>query len=491
MRPILAGLDTEYGFSVEGHGAEDQIDDAKALVRSYPGERLSMWDDSSESPRSDLRGFRLESLAYDPEDAVFDEGRSHGSAADVRSDQILPNGARFYNDHGHPEYATPECWGLEHLAQHDKTGDEVVLAAASAFEQAEGREVRVYKNNTDFHGASYGSHESYLVPRKVPVDDLIRNLTPLLVARQVLCGSGKVGAEKGRRCDFQISQRADFFMEPVNAETLYRRPVFNTRDEPHADPRRWMRLHVICGESNMLSSATRRKVALVKAALLLIEHGECPEWSLRDPVRSFKAVSREPDDEGRIELHGRSWTTPRQVVESFTTAVRPILADLPEQYGREMAGTLDECERLLEQRFSEPEAFARHVDWAAKRSMLEQFREQEGLNWRAPALQSLDLEYHRIDKGEGLFPALIEVGAVEEPQTKEVKPEHTRAYARSIAFRKFKDSIATMSWGSIVFKTDQGAKKVALPPDKRYPESLERCANVEDFIMEIEALNDD
>lgn len=490
MRPILAGLDTEYGLSVEGRGAENQIDDARALVRSYPGERIFAWDYSAESPRNDLRGFKVDALASDPQDAKFDVGRRHGPADEVRSDSVLANGARLYNDHGHPEYATPETWSLSELVLHDKAGDMAVVQAAAALQESSGLDVRVYKNNTDFHGASYGTHESYLVPRAVPFADLVQGLMPLLVCRQVLCGAGKVGSEKGRRCDYQMSQRADFLAEAVSADTLFRRPVFNTRDEPHADPRRWIRLHVICGESNMVSSAVRRKVGLVKIALHLIEAGECPTWALSDPVRSFQAISRDPDGEGRIDLDGRPPTTPRSVLESYVEAADRLDSEELRQVGVE-------CLELLEARFDDPTRFARSVDWAAKRSMLQGFAEEEGLSWRDPALQALDLEYHRIDSGEGLFPALVAGGVVEAgPDEAEVALrqkrvfEPTRALARSVAVRKFKERIKTLSWGSLVFETNEGPKRVVLPPDREYPATLERCESVEDFIMELEADHD-
>ena len=494
MRPVLAGLDTEYGFSVEGRGAEDQVDDAKALVRSFPGECLPLWDERFESPRNDLRGYRLDRLSSDPEDAKFDEGRTHGPLQELRADRVLPNGARFYNDHGHPEYATPECWSLDELVRHDKAGDMAVASAAESYSRAIDREVRLYKNNTDFHGASYGTHESYLVPRSVPVENLVNGLMPLFVARQVLCGAGKVGSEQGGRCDYQISQRADFFSEPVNAETLYRRPVFNTRDEPHADPARWIRLHVICGESNMVSTATKIKVALTKAAIRLIETGDQPMWRLSDPVRSTKQVSRDPDGEGRIELEGRSWTTPRQVIESYIEPFLACSAGATDPLDLELRQALETTLALLDSRFSNPERFARSVDWAAKRGLLSQYIEAEGTGWRDPALQSLDLEYHRIDGREGLYFALLDAGLVDpEPDFAAVESrltkvhEDTRARARSIAVTKFARELVSVSWGALAFRSQQGEQTVALAPDRHYPDTLDNAQTVEELIMEIEA----
>src|SRR5207253_1479823 len=165
--------------------------------------------------------------------AKFDTGRRHASDREVRSDRVLPNGARLYNDHGHPEYSTPECLSLSELAMHDKAGEIAVLRAAKAYQESSGLQAQIYKNNTDFHGASYGTHENYLVPRAVGYEKLFKAITPMLIARQILCGAGKVGSESGSPARYQLSQRADFFTEPSSVDTLYRRPVFNTRDEPH------------------------------------------------------------------------------------------------------------------------------------------------------------------------------------------------------------------------------------------------------------------
>ncbi len=258
MHRILSGTETEYGLHIEGRSADDQIDDATTFVRAYPGHHYAGWDYSYESPRADLRGFSVSRLARDPVDAQFDNrARKRSHDDDIRSDRILPNGARFYNDHGHPEYATPECWSSKELAMQDNAGELVLLQAARAYEEQTGWKTRIYKNNTDFHGASYGSHESYLCPRSLGFEKLYAAVLPMLVARQVLCGAGKVGAESGRSCTFQLSQRADFFVEPYNTETLFRRPIFNTRDEPHAEKSDWIRLHVISGDANMNVSFDR------------------------------------------------------------------------------------------------------------------------------------------------------------------------------------------------------------------------------------------
>lgn len=486
MDPILAGTETEYGLLIDGRGVEDQIEDAMALVRGYPGGRLSFkWDYSLESPRADLRGFRLDRLAVDPEDAKYDRpSPSAKSDQDIRSDQVLPNGARFYNDHGHPEYATPECWSLSELAAHDAAGELVVWEAAQALARTEGRRVQVFKNNTDFHGASYGSHESYCVPRSLGFEGLYAAVMPMLVARQVVTAAGKAGAESGAPCPFQISQRADFFVEGANAETLYRRPVFNTRDEPHADPREFIRLHVISGDANMMPGCTARKAGLVKLAIMLAKAGEAPVWRISSPPQAFASVSRSPFAEGRIDLDGGSWTTARSVLESYLDAAEAVFDLEPE-----LISLVDDCRELLDLRQTRFEAFARRVDWAAKWTVLDQFRDAEGMAWTDRRLQSLDLAYCSLDREEGLYWGMVEAGMVEAPPDESDLRmrlgelcEPTRAFARSCAVKRLSGSIERVSWSSITFLADGQRREVHLPPDRMYTEALSGVNSVEEFI---------
>lgn len=499
MIRILSGIETEYGLSIEGRSAEDQVEDATAFVRSYPGNCRVGWDYRYESPRADLRGFSVSKLEVDPADARFDAGRQRGHDPDIRSDRILPNGARLYNDHGHPEYSTPECWSLGELALNDLAGQLALLDTASAFEGNTGLRTRVYKNNTDFHGASYGTHENYAVPRSLGFDRLYRAVMPILVARQVLCGAGKVGAETGRACVYQLSQRADFFVEGVNTETLYRRPVFNTRDEPHADPRDWIRLHVISGDANMISSATARKAGLVKLALWLEMIGETPNWRIRDPAGAFQQVSRDESCQFRVELEGGSWTNAREILESYFAAAERVLELRPGHEPRtdraEAYDLITECRSLLEDLHECPARFARHVDWAAKRRMLEQFMEHESVDWSDPILRSFDLEYHNLDPSEGLFYALQQMNEVDEwPSEQELRPrlerasERTRAWARGLAVARYGNVLDAACWRSLVFNVDGAKAEVTLDPSADFPLQLEEADNVGTFIRCIQDL---
>lgn len=495
MQPILAGFETEYGIAVEGRGAEEQVEDAIHFVRGCARACDVAWDYRFESPRRDLRGFQLERLARDPTDQRFERALPDLSDVDIRADRLLPNGARFYNDHGHPEYATPECWSARELAMHDLAGEVVLLEAAAAFREETGRAVTVYKNNTDYHGASYGTHENYLVPRSISPERLIAGLTPMLVCRQVLTGAGKVGAETGKSVDFQLSQRADFFMEPANAETLYRRPIFNTRDEPHADPTKWLRAHVITGDANMMPAAAARKVSLVKLALALTIEGAAPEFTFSDPVAAFKAISRDSTRRFEAPLRGGSWTTVYDVLESYFAAGEAVLglrpapsaeSDCPED---ELGFAIHECRQMLAELREHPERLAASVDWAAKRSMLDEVIAAEGGSWTAPMIASLDLAYHDIDPESGLYFALVADGrAPERPDREDLEQrlkavfEPTRARARSLALRRFSANVESVSWGCVTFQVDGRRQDVRLDPERAYDAQRLSEGSVGEFI---------
>lgn len=462
MIPFVSGLETEYGCSVEGRGANTQIDDAQALVRSLPGERRFIWDYRVESPRQDLRGFRADRLEVDPEDAKFDAGKHYGPSEEVRADQVLPSGARFYNDHGHPEFATPECRSLADLIAHDRAGEAIVLQAGRAYEEASGRRVALYKNNTDFHGASYGFHESYLVPREWGFDRLYAALTPLLVARIVVAGAGKAIAEHGRPCDYQISQRADFFSERASVDTLFRRPIFNTRDEPHADPAKWARLHVIAGDANMHPRTTWRKVGILRLGLLLMAHDAVPEFELPDPVRAIQSVSRDLDRKFEIPMEHRRTTSSYEILEAYCSAAEPLLAPDDELFEviRDTRQTLD----LLQ---TNPTKAA--VDWVFKQNLLQTVVDETDLRWGSPELLSYDLEYHNIDPDEGLYFALRDSGMIDDSLVADPElaaPSDTRAQVRGMATGYAE--LERVSWGTLVFRVGGDVQEIRLDPDRDY-----------------------
>jgi Pup amidohydrolase len=472
MRPILAGIDCEYGILVEGKGAEEQIEYSQTLVESFSNEGLFVgWDYRFENPRNDLRGFELKNLAVDPNDAKFDVGRQQRNSIEIRADRVLANGARFYNDHGHPEYATPESFSIFELALADKLGENIVRQAG-AFSQLN---PTLYKNNTDYHGASYGTHESYCVPRNHSFETLYNAVLPMLIVRQILTGAGKVGSEEGEWCDFQLSQRADFFVEPVNAETLWRRPIFNTRDEPHADPEKWTRLHVISGDANMHPLCTALKVGLVKLALWLLDADEAPAWNIAQPIKAIKSISRDTSFDFRIELTNGNWTNAYEVFESYFAAAE---ATLNLNNNEEAQWIIETSRRLLNEIRNDWDSFRKSVDWAAKFHFLDQIRDEESLTWRDPVLQAYDLEYSNIDPDKGLYFALLDMEEISLVSFPAQRMHRSRGFARGIAIQNFGSQLTNVGWRGLTF----GTEFVELRPDVAYPDSIADIPDVETFI---------
>jgi proteasome accessory factor A len=483
---ILAGIETEYGLEIQGRGPGDQVEDSADFVRSYPGRSHLGWDYRYESPRADLRGFSVERLAVDPQDAIFEKKLGpEWAGREIRSDTILPCGARFYNDHGHPEFATPECWSIQDLVRYDRAGEWVVRQTANQFERATGLEVALYKNNTDFHGASFGTHESYLVPRELGLDRLLATLLPMMVLRPILCGAGKVGSETSAPCDYQLSQRADFFMETANVETLYRRPIFNLRDEPHADSSKWIRLHVICGDANMNPVSTQLKIGLLKMGIHLAAADRAPVVELRDPVVAASLVSRAPA--GRVSIDGHdSYDMLRQLLTAF------LGLDCGDE---ELVAIADLALLLLRQLEQGDPEVGQSIDWFAKHRMIDEFRISEGLEWADPWLQSLDLAYSDIRPDHGLFFALAEQSGVplldddDELERLANTPPVSRAWTRGQAVATLGDRLRQVSWSALEWESDGKVLRAMLDPRQDFVWELDSEESVRMYNELVARLN--
>jgi proteasome accessory factor A len=458
----LIGIETEYGIYVEGKGAQDLVVEATHLVKLCPPPAATGWDYSHEHPRRDVRGFTVDHLSFDPHDAQFEQsGRPHSTDVEVRSDRVLPSGARLYNDHGHPEFSTPECTSLRDLVTWDRAGERVMQACAERrMSRMGGGLVALYKNNTDFHGASYGCHESYLISRQVPFDGLLHAILPFFVTRQVYAGAGKVGVEQhggappAPGVHYQLSQRADFFTTIASVDTLYNRPIVNTRDEPHADARRYRRFHVICGDANMSEYATLLKTGTTLLVLRLIETGWSPEGvALRDPVAAIRQISHDQTLRWNVERQGGGSIDAVDIQRVYLAAAKERLTGL----SAEADLVIGEWEQVLDRLASDPLGLSDTLDWAAKRALLEEFREAEGLAWGVPTLQSLDLEYHNVDPAAGLYYGLEQEGRVRRLVSDEEiaaaitspPPGSPRAIVRGLAVSKFADAISSVTWGRL------------------------------------------
>ena len=466
----MFGLETEYGIQVDGVDDLDVVVESMELIRCYLREDfVARWDYGLENPRRDMRGFEVDGLLNDRDETEHlqkDRARKI-PLKDLKSDLILGNGARLYNDHTHPEYSTAECLTLADLVAQDRAGERILLHCARRRSEGRGRGVvRLYKNNTDFEGHSYGCHENFLLPRSIPFDDVIAALLPFLVTRQIYAGAGKVGVEADSRADpglYQLAQRSDFFEVIASVDTMTRRPLVNTRDEPHADAARYRRLHIIIGDANLCEWATALKVGALRLVLDLLVAGKAPRLVLADPVGAVKAISRDPRRRWEVELEDRRGTTAVEIQRAYLERARELAA------GRdaETDWVLGEWGFALDALGGDPEQLIGRCDWVTKKWLLDAFAEAEGLDWQDPGhrawLQSQDLEYHNVDPGEGLFLLLerSEGGGVYRlsdaagvDRALVEPPERTRARFRGRAVEKFGAAVRSLNWDSIEFQVD-------------------------------------
>jgi proteasome accessory factor A len=475
MRRVF-GLETEYGITLTGAETVDVVAESIELVRRYTDHgALMKWDYDLEDPHLDARGFRARELLQDTDESAYYEidKRRPLSFEEIKSDLVLSNGARFYNDHAHPEYSTPECTTLQQIVAQDKAGERILEECARRRNQklSPGYEVRLYKNNTDFAGHSYGCHDNYLMIRDIPWDRIVAGILPFLVTRQIFAGAGKMGIEgessQGDPGIYQISQRADFFSVVVSIDTMNRRPLINTRDEPHVDASRYRRFHVILGDSNMSEWATAMKIGTTAVVLDLIERGEAPQLEIAQPVDANKSISRDQTYDWIIELKDGRKISAVDVQRIYLHAARKLWRDPPDH---EHAWILSEWENVLNDLERDPMSTRDRVDWSAKKFLLDALQQDEKLSWSDPWLQSIDLEYHNLDLDRGLYYELLRKGLMHRITTEEeIKiaifnpPETTRAFFRGRAVARFNDEISSIQWDEIVFSNGAYSHRVALP----------------------------
>ena len=536
----IMGLETEYGVLQPGHPLANPMLLSSHVVAVHapaheggarPGVRSrARWDYCDEDPLQDARGFHVlraaahPSLLTDDPSRPAPSGEAAGSATRKvpreaveeyedpgASNVVLTSGARLYVDHAHPEYSSPEVTNPLDAVRWDRAGQLVMLASVRALTGSPALpDVLLYKNNVDGKGATYGAHENYLVHRAVPFADLAARLMPFLVTRQVFTGAGRVGVgQRGEQPGFQLSQRADYVEAEIGLETTLRRPIVNTRDEPHADPARWRRLHVIVGDATMLETATYLRAGTTSLVLWLIERGLSGSRRARDalatvdalrlahPVDAMHQVSHDLTLRRRLELADGRHLTALEIQRAYLDAVREALVgqpdddhlpddhlpdestpddhapDEPTRAGDRGPGgggapcdapdaqtrdVLARWESLLTRLAEDPARCAREVEWCAKLRLLDAMRRRENLGWDHPKLAAVDLQWSDVRPERGLYYRLEAAGAVERLLPDDAiaaavrcPPGDTRAYFRGEAVRRFPGEVAAASWDAVVF----------------------------------------
>lgn len=458
--PRIIGAETEYGLMVQHDPEFDSIATSLILVNSYNTDQSLklLWDYDQEDPLVDARGFEL--------DDEYDVPDHHDNMA---INKILPNGARFYVDHAHPEFSTPECTNVLDLIRYERAGDRILNLSRMGANQLlpAGRTIVVYKNNSDHKGNSYGYHENYLLDRRTPFQTIVERFMPYLVSRQIFCGAGKVGVENGTDyVPFQISQRADFFETEIGLDTMVKRPIINTRDEPHANRDRYRRLHVIIGDANMSEFTTYLKVGTALVVLHMIEDGFLANpLVLRNPVRALRDISHDTTCTLAVPLKDGTKMTAIAMQRWYHAAALQYLAqhpDCPPTYPAIVAEWGTVLDRLTE----DPMQLYREIDWVMKLHMITNYMARRGSGWDDPRIAMMDLQYHDIRPEKGLYYVLERSGGARRMltddsiiQAMDNPPEDTRAYFRGQCLKKFKNQIFGVNWDSISFNLGDGPIK--------------------------------
>lgn len=464
----ICGIETEYAIIQHGVLEQNPVYASSILVNSYAqhhkiaddtGVAASVhWDFQDETPGNDARGVA-------PIGSMPPIVESHLVNA------VLTNGARFYVDHAHPELSTPECANALEVTRYDKSG-EIILRKAMDYVNAtlpDGEEIVVYKDNSDGKGNSYGCHENYLMDRATPFGEIVSYATAHFVTRQIYTGSGKIGCEipgvDPEATPYQLTQRADFFEEEVGLETTLKRPIINTRDEPHADATKYRRLHVICGDANMSETATFLKIGSTALILAMVEDDYFSKrWLFDNPIAAMRQVSHDLSLQVPLKLRDGSTITALEIQWEMLNKAKQYTENGGDEFtGGPVAHTVIALwERVLSGLESDPNSLHREIDWVAKKLLLEKYAERKNISFFDNRIRSLAVQYHDIREGKSIVDklGLKKIVTTEEAQSGvATPPTSTRAYFRGMCLQKWPESIISANWDSILFKLDDSHVK--------------------------------
>jgi proteasome accessory factor PafA2 len=489
--PKVCGIETEYGILVRGSSNDatsNPVTASSILINAYlsANQRKVGWDFNDEHPGTDARGFSVDDL-------LAPEIETHLVNA------VLTNGARYYVDHAHPEISTPECRTARDAVRFDRAAEEIVRASMKAARSLlpAGAEILCHKNNSDGKGNSYGCHENYLLARELPFGRLVHEITPHFVTRQIVVGAGKVGCElpgvTANDVPYQLSQRADFFEEEVGLETTLKRPIVNTRDEPHCDPTKYRRLHVIVGDANMSETATYVKLGATSIILAMIEDDQMgDDLALANPVSAIRQISHDPSLQRTVLLRNGQRATALEIQWQLLERAQKYerthgLDSVDAVVGREV---LVLWEGILAGLELDPETVAHQVDWVAKRRVVRGFAERHGAKPNDARLKALDLQYHdlRPEKCLATRVGLDTLVTDDEVRDAITNPPHdTRAYFRGRCLAKWPADVVAANWDSLVFDVgrDPLRRVPMMEPLRGTAESVARLIDESDTPAEL------
>ena len=482
----VMGTETEYAVSQEGASGYQPVHLSFDVVGAAAGQEIKhiRWDYRQEDPVNDARGMRLDRAAARP-DMLTDAPQLN------ITNVIASNGGRIYVDHAHPEYSSPETCDPFEAVAFDHAGDRLMLAAAQAASRATGRHIVLHRNNVDGKGASWGTHENYMMSRAVPFDDVVALMTAHFVSRQIWAGSGCVGiGERSEQSGYQLSQRADYIHARIGLQTTFERPIINTRDESHSTDE-YRRLHVIVGDANRMDVPQALKLGTTSMLLWLLEHAEeagydvqalLDRLQLADPVEAMHTVSHDLSLAAELPLEQDGSITAWQMQVALRGAVYEVAAallgtdvtgepawedrstrNIMAMWGQAIADTAvirhactaDERLRL--------HAEASRVEWLLKWQLLEKMRRRAGgLPWADPRLAAIDLQWAALDPSQSLFDKLLAhtertVSDQQLAQAQTQAPETTRAWLRAAIVHRFPEDVVAASWSHLTVRKRKAA----------------------------------
>ena len=332
--------------------------------------------------------------------------------------------------------------------------------------------IYLFKNNVDSAGNSYGSHENYLISRKLEFPTLVKQLVPFLVTRQILVGAGKTHPHGGPLPgstdpqattgipSYSFSQRADHIWEAASTSTSRTRPLINTRDEPHADASRYRRMHVINGDSNMAEPTVLLKIISTDLVLRMLED-RFPVTSLElaSVPQALRTISHNLTGTAAFETTDGQRYTALSVQRHYLDAARQYITQYGTHHHR-VDYALDLWQRTLDAiETGDYSSIDTEIDWAIKKKLLDAYIARSNAagtptDYASARIQQLDLAYHDIDPHRGVYHALARRGAIttllppDAAQRAMQEPPATRARLRSQFVEAAKDAgeQSTVDW---------------------------------------------
>lgn len=476
----VMGTETEYAVSQAGtrHYQPVQLSFDVVAAATTEGNRHIRWDYRQEDPVNDARGTRLDRAAARP-DMLTDSPQLN------ITNVIAPNGGRIYVDHAHPEYSAPETTDPFQAVAYDHAGDRLMLAAARQATHNTGHAIELHRNNVDGKGASWGTHENYMMQRAVPFDDVAGLMTAHFISRQIWAGSGRVGiGEHNETAGYQLSQRADYIHAKIGLQTTFDRPIINTRDEPHATGA-YRRLHVIVGDANRMDTPQALKLGVTSMLLWALEHADEVGYDMRglieglrlaDPVEAMHTVSHDLGLNAELALEYGGTITAWQMQVRLRGAVYAVAASVlgtdtkgePAWEDRQTRNVMAMWGQALAdtaviRHASDDERLALHaeagrVEWLLKWQLLEKMRRRlGGAEWNDPRLAAIDLSWAALDPARSIYAKVAShteriVDDAQLDHAASNAPENTRAWLRAELVRRFPEQIVAASWSHITVR---------------------------------------